>query len=43
MKAFCYSVNVDGMVVLFAGGGDTSALYVVIKHFIVAGGGNPKT
>ena len=23
MKAFCHSANVDGVVVLFAGGGDT--------------------
>ena len=43
MKAFCHSVNVDGVVVLFAGGGNTSTLYVVIKIFVITGGGDPKT
>ena len=42
-KAFCCSVNVDGVVVLFAGGGDTSPLYVVIELFVLTGGGDPKT
>ena len=43
MKAFCHSVNVHGVVVLFAGGGNTKPLYVVIKLFVVTGGGDPKT
>ena len=30
MKAFCCSVNVDGVVNLLGGGGDTSILHVVI-------------
>ena len=32
-KAFCRSVNVHGVVVLFAGGGDTSTLHVITEHF----------
>ena len=32
-KAFCYSVNVHGVVVLFASGGDTSTLHVITKLF----------
>ena len=32
-KAFCHSVNVHGVVVLFAGGGDTSTLNVITKLF----------
>ena len=43
MKAFYHSVNVDGVVVLCAGGGDTLALYVVIEIFVVTGGGDFKT
>ena len=43
MNAFCHSMNVHGMVVLFAGGGDTWPLYVVIKLFVLTGGGDPKT
>ena len=33
MKAFCCSVNVHGVVVLFAGSGDTSTLHVATKLF----------
>ena len=40
-KAFCHSVNVDGVVVLFADGGDTSPLYVIIELFVLTGGGGP--
>ena len=43
MKAFCGSVNVHWVVVLLLGGGDTSPEYVLIKLFLVAGGGDPKT
>ena len=43
MKAFCHSVNVHGVVVLFAGGGDTSTLHVITKLFVATGGGDPKT
>ena len=44
MKAFCGSVNVHWVVVLFSGcGGDTSPLYVLIKLFLAAGSGDPKT
>ena len=32
-----------GDLVLFSGGGDTSPLYVLIKLFLAAGGGDPKT
>ena len=32
-KAFCRSVNVHGVVVLFVGGGDTSIPNVITKHF----------
>ena len=32
MLAICCSVNVDGVVVLLGGGGDTSILHVVIEH-----------
>ena len=39
MKAFCGSVNVHGVVVLFAGGGDTSPLHDVIELFSVTCGG----
>ena len=31
MNVICHSVNVDGVVVLFGGGGNTSALHVVIE------------
>ena len=37
MKAFCRSVNVHGVVVLFAGGGDTSTLNVITKLFVPRG------
>ena len=30
-KAFCCSVNVDGVVILLGGGGDTSKLHVVTE------------
>ena len=43
MNAFCHSVNVHGVVVLFADGGDTETLFVVIKLFVVTCGGDPKT
>ena len=43
MKAFCRSVNVHGIVVLFAGGGDTSKLNVITKFFAPRGSGNQKT
>ena len=43
MKAFCGSVNVHWVVVLFSGGGDTSPLYVLIELFLATGGGDPKT
>ena len=33
MKAFCRSVNVHGVVVLFTGGGDTSTLNVITELF----------
>ena len=33
MKAFCCSVNIHGLVVLFAGGGDTSTLHVITELF----------
>ena len=33
MKAFCHSVNAHRVVVLFAGGGDTSTLHVITKLF----------
>ena len=42
-KAFCGSVNVHWVVVLFSGGGDTSPLYAPNKIFLAAGGGDPKT
>ena len=42
-KAFCGSVNVHWVVVLFSGGGDTSPLQVVIEVFFATGGGDPKT
>ena len=42
-KAFCGSLNVHGMVVLFAGGGNTSPEYALIKVFLATGGGDPKT
>ena len=32
-NAICHSVNVDNVVVLHAGGGDTSTLHVVIEVF----------
>ena len=32
-KAFCHSVNVHGVVVLFAGGVDTSTLHVITELF----------
>ena len=31
MNAFCHSVNVDGVVTLSEGSGDTSTLHVVIE------------
>ena len=31
MNAFCHYVNVDGVVILCGGGGNTSTLHVVIK------------
>ena len=31
MNAFCCSMNVDGVVFLFGGGGDTSKLHAVIE------------
>ena len=43
MKAFCHSVNVHGVVVLFAGGGDTSTLHVITQLFALRGGGERKT
>ena len=43
MKAFCSSVNVYGMVVLFAGNGDASPLIGGNRSFFAAGGGDPKT
>ena len=43
MKAFSTCVNVHWVVVLLSHGGDTSPLYVLIKLFLVAGGGDPKT
>ena len=45
MEAFCRSVNVHGVVVLFAGGGDTSTLNVItelFEHFAPRGGGPPQ-
>ena len=42
-KIICCSGNVHGVAVLFAGGGDTYPLYVVIKLFVLTGGGEPKT
>ena len=42
-NAFCCSVNLHVVVFLFAGGGDTLPLYVIIKLFLVTGGGEPKT
>ena len=45
-KAFCHSVNVHGVVVLFAGGGDTSTLNVITKLselFAPRHGGEQKT
>ena len=36
MKAFCHSVNVHGLLVVFADG-------EVIKLFVLTGGGDPKT
>ena len=30
MNAICCSVNVDGMVVVLGGGGDTSTLHIVL-------------
>ena len=35
MEGFCCSVNVDGVVVLFAGGGDTEPIYVLIVLFVL--------
>ena len=43
MKAFCCSVNVQGVVVLFAGGGDTYPLYAVIKLVVLTGAEDSKT
>ena len=31
MKAFCHSMNVDGVVILLGGGGDTSTLHVITE------------
>ena len=31
MKAICCSVNVDGMGMVLAGGGDTSTLHIITK------------
>ena len=31
MKAICHSVNVDGVGMVLAGGGDTSTLHVIME------------
>ena len=41
-KAFYHSVNVHRVLILFAGGGDTQPLDVIIKLFVVTGGEDPK-
>ena len=43
MKAFCHSVNVHGVLVIFAGGWDTKPLCVVIKLFVLTDDEDPKT
>ena len=35
MKAFCCSVNVDGMGIVPAGSGDTQVLHVVFELFLL--------
>ena len=42
MKAFCHSVNVHGVVVLFAGGGDTST-HVITEPFALRASAERKT
>ena len=42
-KPFYHSVNVNRVVVLFVSGGGTQVLHVVIKLFLLGGGGDPKT
>ena len=43
MKAICHSVNVEGMLILLGGGGNTSMLHVVMELFVLRSGGDPKT
>ena len=40
MKVFCRFVNVHGVVILFAGGGDTSMIH---ELFALRGSGEQKT
>ena len=42
-KAFCPSVNVHGVEVLFAGGGDSSTLHVITELFALRGSRERKT